>query len=39
MDSYIWSYLSQNAVHAAFAGYTNCTIGTIRGHSAIIPID
>ncbi len=38
LDSYIWSLLSQNAVHAGMAGYTNWSIGVIKGHSALIPI-
>lgn len=31
--------LAQNAVHCAFAGFTNFSIGIINNHPAMIPID
>ena len=31
--------LAQNAVHCAFAGFTNFSIGIINNHCAMIPID
>jgi len=30
--------LAEYAVHACMSGYTNCTIGTIGGHGALIPL-
>jgi 6-phosphofructokinase 1 len=38
-DCNLCSQLAQNAVHCAFAGYTNFSIGIINNHSAMIPID
>ena len=31
--------LAQNAVHCAFAGYTNFSIGIVNNHTCMIPID
>ncbi len=30
--------LAHNAVHAAFAGYTGCTVGLVNTHYVYLPI-
>ena len=30
--------LAHNAVHAAFAGYTECTVGLVNTHYVYLPI-
>lgn len=38
-DSNLCCNLAQNAVHSAFAGYTNFSIGIVNNHTCMIPID
>lgn len=38
-DKYLCAVLAEDAVHAAMAGYTNCSVGIIRNNSALIPFE
>ena len=38
-DAIYCSVLGQNAVHAAFCGFTGCTVGLCNGHYVYLPIE
>lgn len=39
LDKYMCGFLAQNSVHGVMAGYTNFSVGIVKGSSVCIPIE